>query len=135
LAINKYSEVILTANDNDLCFVPFSSNVQLEDEPDGMVPSSRVLLTLNQQYSSKPNVFWCGPSNFYSLELLAKKIIEWLMLSNYRLLNSKVEKLPSIMQTELDAINKDHWVIKNNSIGISKPFSELTPQIERLCAS
>jgi len=135
LAINKYAEVILTANFNDLCFVPFSSNVTLSEEVCGIIPSSRVLLTLNRQGVSNKNVFWCGPSNFYSLERLAKTIIEWLMLSNYRLLNSKVEKLPSIMQTELNAINKDHWVIKNNSIVISKPFSELVPQIERLLSN
>jgi len=131
ITIDKNSEIVLHRNKSKLYFIPFSSNAILEKNISKVLGKDRVLLTLSRQDDEIYNTIWCAPTNFYSLESIAKLVSKWLIVETYKPLTAHIRNVPKLLMDELKSINDGHWCFQNNGTTISKPYLSLVPRISK----
>ena len=131
IAIDENSEIVLNRNMSKLYFIPFASNAILDKNIGEALGKDRFLLTLSRQNDEIYNAVWCAPTNFYSLESIAKLVSEWLIKETYKPLTAHVRNLPRLLIDELKTINDGQWRFQNNEMSIYKPYLSLVPRISK----
>lgn len=132
LSVNDYSEIVLLTQNSTLHFIPISCDAVIDNNVFANKENQRVLMCLHRNTADYRGAFWCAPTNFYSLEAVAKFLIEWFMKETYKPLVSNIKNLPKLLVEDLETINEGHWVFNGGSVMILKPFLSLKPQIQKV---
>ena len=129
VSINRNSEIIVSRNNQTLCFIPCFTDSIIKEKTEKTEKNQRIIMSLCRRNNASDRMICSSPTNFYSLELLAVLISEWLAKETFKTLGSELSQIPTSFLDELDVINEEHWAIKKNSILISRPFLSLQPRI------
>jgi hypothetical protein len=128
---NRNAEIILSLGNKTLCFIPLlyddALGATVRKDPD----SRRIVLSSCNESEELTDIICCSPTNFYSLEKIAKEISEWLTQEMYKPLGMELKKQPKSLVNELATINDGHWHFQNSGMLIFKPFLSLAPRINR----
>lgn len=131
VSANDYFEIVVRNQNSTLHFVPQFADVLLEKNVFANQENNRVLMSLHRKSAGFKDSLWCAPTNFYSLESLAKYLIEWFMKETYKPLVTNIKNLPKTLIEELETMNEGHWDFDNSEARIVKPFLSLAPNISK----